>query len=89
MKIGFVTDTNIIRKDDDKLSEGMILDTTDIFIEYIDALKKIDTNHTLIYFMPDLIFFSSQSCFTAISKNMGSFSGCWLFDSFKSALNPL
>ena len=55
MKIGFVTDTNIIRKDDDKLSEGMILDTTDIFIEYIDALKKIDTNHTLIYFMPDFI----------------------------------
>lgn len=40
MKIGFVTDTNIIRKDDDKLSEGMILDATDIFIEYIDALKK-------------------------------------------------
>lgn len=55
MKIGFVTDTNIIRKSDDELSKGMILDTTDIFIEYIEVLKKRDPNHTLVYFMPELV----------------------------------
>ena len=66
MKIGFVTDTNIIRKSDDELSKGMILDTTDIFIEYIDVLKKRDPNHTLVYFMPELVLkelFAQKSAF--------------------------
>lgn len=66
MKIGFVTDTNIIRKSDDELSKGMILDTTDIFIEYIEVLKKRDPNHTLVYFMPELVLkelFAQKSAF--------------------------
>ena len=45
MKIGFVTDTNIIRKSDDELSKGMILDTTDIFIEYIDEMNEYDAEY--------------------------------------------
>lgn len=55
-KIGFVTDTNILKKSYDELySNSSTLDSTDIFIEYIDALNKTDSKCKLIYFMPELV----------------------------------
>lgn len=54
MKIGFVTDTNILRKN--KLSECQkILDVTDIYTEYIESLNKIKTKYELIYYMPEIV----------------------------------
>ena len=54
MKIGFATDTNILRKN--KLSECQkILDATDIYTEYIEALKKVKSKHELIYYMPEIV----------------------------------
>ncbi len=56
MKIGFVTDTNILEKVQDELfaSKG-ILDSTDIFTEYIKDLKEADVEKELMYFMPESI----------------------------------
>lgn len=54
MKIGFATDTNILRKN--KLSECQkILDVTDIYTEYIEALNKIGSEYKLIYYMPEIV----------------------------------
>ena len=54
MKIGFATDTNILRKN--KLSECQkILDATDIYTEYIETLKKVKSKHELIYYMPEIV----------------------------------
>lgn len=56
IKIGFVTDTNLLKKSkDDLYSCKTILDSTDIFIEYIEALNKTETKKELLYFMPELI----------------------------------
>ncbi len=54
MKIGFATDTNILKKKN--LSDyKKILDVTDIYTEYIDALNKIKSEHELIYYMPEIV----------------------------------
>lgn len=54
MKIGFATDTNILRKN--KLSECQrILDATDIYTEYIEALNKVKSKHELVYYMPEIV----------------------------------
>lgn len=54
MKIGFATDTNILRKN--KLSECQkILDATDIYTEYIETLNKVKSKHELVYYMPEIV----------------------------------
>lgn len=54
MKIGFVTDTNILRKN--KLNEcKKILDATDIYTDYIEALNKVKSKHELVYYIPEII----------------------------------
>lgn len=56
MKIGFVTDTNLLKKTEDRLRVcEKTLDDTDIFVEYIEALSKTETTTELIYFMPNLV----------------------------------
>lgn len=54
MKIGFATDTNILRKN--KLNECQkILDATDIYTEYIETLNKVKSKHELVYYMPEVV----------------------------------
>ncbi len=54
MKIGFATDTNILKKN--KINDCQkILDVTDVYIEYIEALNKIKSKHELIYYMPEIV----------------------------------
>lgn len=54
MKIGFATDTNILRKN--KLSECQkILDAADIYTEYIETLNKVKSKHELVYYMPEIV----------------------------------
>ena len=56
VKIGFDTDKNLLKKTKEELySSNTLLDSTDIFIEYIDALNKGASKNQLIYFMPRLI----------------------------------
>lgn len=56
VKIGFATDTNLLKKSKEELySSNTLLDSTDIFIEYIEALNKGTSKNKLIYFMPRLI----------------------------------
>ena len=56
MKIGFVTDTNILGKEKGKWYDcKTVLDGTDIFIEYIEALSKTDEKKELVYFMPEMV----------------------------------
>lgn len=54
MKIGFATDTNIVKKNrNDLCDEIKIFDTMDIFTEYIDSLNKsVKSEKKLIYFLP-------------------------------------
>lgn len=54
MKIGFATDTNILKKQN--LHDcKKILDVTDIYTEYIETLKKIKYKDELIYYMPEIV----------------------------------
>ncbi len=54
MKIGFATDTNILKKN--KLSACQkILDATDIYTEYIETLNKVKSKHELVYYMPEIV----------------------------------
>lgn len=58
MNIGFITDTNILEKNSKELYKGSkYLDTTDLFTEYINSLKrsKLKSKDNVIYFMPDII----------------------------------
>lgn len=56
MKIGFVTDTNILGKEKGQWYDcKSVLDGTDIFIEYIEALSKTDEKKELVYFMPEMV----------------------------------
>ncbi len=64
MKIGFITDTNILtkmsgkdnKKDDTKLwSEKSFLEKIDFFINYIEDIKKINYEIELIYLMPETV----------------------------------
>lgn len=56
MKIGFITDTNIIRKKDGELNkEEKFLDNIDFFVEYIESLEKTASEKKLIYFMPNFV----------------------------------
>lgn len=55
-KIGFITDTNILKKKFDNLyKEKEYLNYIDFFLEYIDNLKKADNQTNLIYYMPTII----------------------------------
>lgn len=55
-KIGFATDTNLLKKSTgDLYSSKTVLDSTDIFVEYIEALNKTESKVKLLYFMPELI----------------------------------
>ena len=54
MKIGFATDTNILRKNN--LNDCQkILDVTDMYTDYIESLNKIKSSHKLIYYMPEIV----------------------------------
>ena len=56
MKIGFVTDTNILKKNPGELNkEEKFLNNMDFFIEYIESLKKTSSDKELIYFMPTIV----------------------------------
>ena len=56
MKIGFVTDTNILGKEKGQWYDcKSVLDGTDIFIEYIESLSKTDEKKELVYFMPEMV----------------------------------
>ena len=54
MRIGFATDTNILKKKN--IYEGeKTLDVTDIYIEYIEALRNIKSKKELVYYMPEIV----------------------------------
>lgn len=56
MKIGFVTDTNLLGKEKGQWYDcKTVLDGTDIFIEYIEALSQTDEKKELVYFMPEMV----------------------------------
>lgn len=56
IKIGFATDTNLLKKSaGDLYSSKTVLDSTDIFVEYIEALNKTKPKIELLYFMPELV----------------------------------
>ena len=56
MTIGFVTDTNILKLNDDKLFlNDNFLKGIDFYVEYINDLKKSKKSEKLIYFMPEII----------------------------------
>lgn len=56
MKIGFVTDTNFLKKKDEKLIKHTnYLDYIDKFLNYIKDSEKYDNNSKLVYFMPEII----------------------------------
>ena len=56
MKIGFITDTNILKETEKNLNEkNTFLNNVNFFVEYIESLKKTGTNKELIYFMPEII----------------------------------
>ena len=56
MKIGFVTDTNVIALNEgDKNKDVNFLKNTRYFLEYIESLKKLNTKVELVYIMPTII----------------------------------
>ena len=64
MKIGFITDTNILtkqlknnKKDEDirLWSEKNFLDKMDFFLNYIEDIEKLNNQVTLVYLMPETI----------------------------------
>ena len=56
MKIGFITDTNILKKNVGELNkEEKFLNNIDFFIEYIESLEKTPSDKQLIYFMPYVV----------------------------------
>ena len=56
MKIGFITDTNILKKSESDLNkEKKFLNNIDFFIEYIESLEKTSSDKELIYFMPTIV----------------------------------
>ena len=54
MKIGFVTDTNIL-KNRDMSKKNNFLSSMKIFCDYIDSLQETRCKNKLIYFMPNII----------------------------------
>lgn len=56
MKIGFITDTNILKKNVGELNkEEKFLNNIDFFIEYVESLEKTSSDKQLIYFMPSVV----------------------------------
>ena len=60
MKIGFITDTNILTKKerDNNLklcNEEKYLENMDFFINYIEDIKKINNKVEIVYLMPETI----------------------------------
>ena len=56
MNIGFITDTNILKKGKDELNkDSKFLNNANFFIEYIESLEKTSSKDKLIYFMPNII----------------------------------
>ena len=54
MKIGFATDTNILKKQNLYENEKT-LDVIDIYAEYIESLKNIKSKNELVYYMPEIV----------------------------------
>lgn len=56
MKIGFVLDTNILKKSpNDLFLQDKYLDNLNFFLEYIEDFKKINTEDELLLFVPKLV----------------------------------
>lgn len=56
MKIGFIADTNFLKKDNITLVEHTnYLNNINYFINYIEDLEKSNCDSKLIYFMPEVI----------------------------------
>lgn len=55
MKIGFVTDTNFLHKSNELYNKNEALSCVEIFVDYIDSLKKAESKHELIYYMPEIV----------------------------------
>lgn len=75
MKIGFITDTNFLKKSEERLRSCQeVLDTTDIFVEYIEELSSTDSNNELVYFMPNIVieelFSQKKKLFEEQYKNL-------------------
>ena len=72
MKIGFATDTNLLKKQDLHDCKE-ILDATDIYTEYIKALKNIESRKELIYYMPEIVveelLMQKENAFNEMYKN--------------------
>ncbi len=54
MKIGFATDTNILKKQNLYENEKT-LDVIDIYAGYIESLKNIESKNELVYYMPEIV----------------------------------
>ena len=54
MKIGFATDSNILKKQNLYENEKT-LDVIDIYAEYIESLKNIKSKNELVYYMPEIV----------------------------------
>ena len=56
MNIGFITDTNILKKSNEELNrDSKFFNNANFFIEYIESLEKTSNQDKLIYFMPNII----------------------------------
>lgn len=56
MKIGFATDTNMIKLNDKDLNSDVdFLKNTRFYIDYIESLERLDIKTQLVYIMPSII----------------------------------
>lgn len=56
MNIGFITDTNILKKSNEELNrDSKFFNNANFFIEYVESLEKTSNQDKLIYFMPNII----------------------------------
>lgn len=87
MKIGFVTDTNMLHKSENELqTKKEFLNGVEIFVDYIDSLSKAESENELIYFMPEIIIeeLSAQKravlnrCYKSLIERYDSLSYCIL-----------
>ena len=72
MEIGFATDTNILKKKNIYECES-VLDVTDIYTEYIEALNKLKIKNELVYYMPEILIeellAQKETCFNKTYKS--------------------
>ena len=56
MKIGFITDTNVLKKQEGELNrQESFLNNLDVFIEYINDLSESNIDKKMVYIMPNII----------------------------------